>query len=932
MSRLDEVDMIFHWDKVMQNAWGAVPALDLLSPLAPFWSSMHLQGMQQNEVVTFGLIGRLLKYSQSVGVALPLFGADSITRLITYLHRLRFDAMEGGLRTPWLNSVNMENRPDVIFFSRPSARFHELSRISDIHARIIRLGGSHSTSLGNCSQTILLDGACDVMDLIDLVEKETRPFVLVIDATVCGTSRAEMLDASLAECFSDIPRIVLMSLGDGETIGRLRASSSNTHIWEMRIGDQRLIDPLSTPSWQMGLGQIDDQTADAEFRLAFGRFLELRRDLEKSKDTVLKQKLAVLGKVLRSLNELVVPLDRLEETLIKATRPGMFPIRCLSRWLEIAEQETCKYGETQAKIDILARQLGSLHELLRKSVTGKAEALLTKLKAPRIKEQPIMVLCSTSHEALALESWLDDSLETDWIESIYIVAMDGVKTNRQQHKQVHEVIITGALWPSRQHWLATPCQLMIIFAYPYEIKFIERQIANWQALYFNASITDGDKCHLWSLNWTQGTRCLDIGSNNEKIEVNTEVLCGKGQYPQYGIKTTIPIELSMDDWLDLLIADPIEPDTSASEGDALNKDLMWIETEEHEHYLPWIESHPVLVLKDNDIVPTLPEFLKEDDQIILLKHTNERIATQEKLFELLVAESEGLQQFIKVADRWQVLVDKVAKKYRPYQVQPHLCKEGVKVGDAAIARWYKHGVYGPRDRIAVVVFARLAGENEPEKIGKYIANGIEQVRIAHQHIGKQLRKALLERGKGASEITIGSMTLDMVAFDDMIEICTVKQIIMPVVQVVATIKAASMQRISEDICNKYPGRLFFTPPAQKSMRSSAYRDMDKFQICLELMATNLYDHYRYKKTRMHEVLLKFTAVYIEFEPMMSSVTMGRFGGNTQYKNRNVDMNKHFCLGNARDKTRTLRIHFEWDEEENIIVIHHAGEHLTTSQT
>jgi hypothetical protein len=44
------------------------------------------------------------------------------------------------------------------------------------------------------------------------------------------------------------------------------------------------------------------------------------------------------------------------------------------------------------------------------------------------------------------------------------------------------------------------------------------------------------------------------------------------------------------------------------------------------------------------------------------------------------------------------------------------------------------------------------------------------------------------------------------------------------------------------------------------------------------------------------------------------------------------MNRHFRLGGARDKTRTLRIHFEWDEDDQVIVIHHAGEHLTTTQS
>jgi hypothetical protein len=83
---------------------------------------------------------------------------------------------------------------------------------------------------------------------------------------------------------------------------------------------------------------------------------------------------------------------------------------------------------------------------------------------------------------------------------------------------------------------------------------------------------------------------------------------------------------------------------------------------------------------------------------------------------------------------------------------------------------------------------------------------------------------------------------------------------------------------------------------------------------------------------MHEVLEHFSQEHIEFKPSMSDVTMGQFFDNRKYKQRTADMNRHFCLGNARDATRTLRIHFEWDDEDEQIVIHHAGRHLETTQS
>jgi hypothetical protein len=97
------------------------------------------------------------------------------------------------------------------------------------------------------------------------------------------------------------------------------------------------------------------------------------------------------------------------------------------------------------------------------------------------------------------------------------------------------------------------------------------------------------------------------------------------------------------------------------------------------------------------------------------------------------------------------------------------------------------------------------------------------------------------------------------------------------------------------------------------------------------MATDLYDSYKSKTTRMQPILDAFQSDLITFAQGMSDVTMGKYGPNLKYKNRAADLNRHFRLGTARDKTRTMRIHFEWDADDNRLVIHHAGEHLPTSQ-
>lgn len=918
------------WLAAMQESWGAVPAGDLLEQSSQVWESLKLSAPDKAEAASFAMVGRALKYGQSMGVALPVLSGDGTTRLMVYLHRLRLDALQGGIRSPWLNPGNVEQHPDIVFISRPRAGFQELSRVAALHARILRPGSLKAHKGGHTSETLVVDGASDLMELTDLIGKESRPFVLVLDGTRGGNEGIWAVDSALEECFPETPRIVLLSLGDSDSLTKMRQNRTRTHLWVMRLDDKAALYPEASSTATLQLGVISDDAANSGLESLAAHFFQLRRELEKSRDPILKERLAIIGKVFRALNELIVPLPRLEDALQVATRPGLFPIRCLERWLVIAGQGSCQYGDTEMGSRSLITQMSEFHSLLMQGVSGKAGWLREHLRICRINGVQTLILCGSPHEITALESWLDDTLDPGWSETIHITAMDGVRSYRQQRDMMDEVIITGMLWPSRQHWLATPCKKMTFPVYAYEVTQVQRLLQRWWQENGAASRPDGDKLRHWRLNWG-ANRCEDKETRTQPLTLQIMNCLDHSQYPPRKQHATVPIKMELDNWLDLLLEEPAEPNRSVDSGESLSPDLVWITTTINDLPLPWGKTRPVLVLKNEDIHPTLPEYLDEGDQIILLKQTEERLATQEKLFEI-VAETEGMQQFIRAANRWKSLVNVVSARFRPHQVQPHLKKENVIIGDAAIANWYRHKVYGPRDRAAVLVFARLAGIKEPEKAAGYIANGIEQLRNMHQHVGQQLRKALLERSKGATTITIGKLTMDGCTFDDMIEIAIVESVRLPTTQLVAAAKEEGLTEIAESIMAQHPKRIHFTVPALKSMRDSVYRDVDKFRACLSLMATELYEHYRDRKGRLHDVLENFRRESIEFQPKMSSVTMGQYADNRKYKGRSADINRHFCLGNARDPIRTLRIHFDWDDEDKLLVIHHAGKHLETTQS
>lgn len=56
-------------------------------------------------------------------------------------------------------------------------------------------------------------------------------------------------------------------------------------------------------------------------------------------------------------------------------------------------------------------------------------------------------------------------------------------------------------------------------------------------------------------------------------------------------------------------------------------------------------------------------------------------------------------------------------------------------------------------------------------------------------------------------------------------------------------------------------------------------------------------------------------------------TAGKRRRTFEYKGREVTMEKHLKLGNKDSISETLRVHFEWLNDEKIIVIGHCGKHL-----
>lgn len=143
---------------------------------------------------------------------------------------------------------------------------------------------------------------------------------------------------------------------------------------------------------------------------------------------------------------------------------------------------------------------------------------------------------------------------------------------------------------------------------------------------------------------------------------------------------------------------------------------------------------------------------------------------------------------------------------------------------------------------------------------------------------------------------------------------------------------SSLDEVTSAVDSELGAQVHLTNRARKALRESPYRDPAMVFDAFQLLATVLHKMFTGHVTReLVDQALQESGV--EYATHMSDTTMGKYPGyDASYKGRAADLNRHLKLGTSRNPARCFRIHFEWDEEDQVFVIHHAGRHLETTQS
>ena len=971
-----------HWQAAIAAGWDAVPGRDILDPVAGHFTVQGFNAICEAEMLSFAALARLFKHGQSLSLMLPSAGADHLLHLCYYLHRLRMDAMADLIRAPWLNRFEMAERPHLMVLTRPMIRHQQLSREAQLHTAILRSTTDAGPLAVERLATLLRDPSKDPAQAMAEIGAHTRPFAFLVDATPGGLPEtAHRILTALADAFPTVPRVTLASLGDPMVLPLLNACPGAGHLWQMRRGDltrlhkaernappvapvmpvagkravlgarpaakaasasktstQRNAEPATNPAvlpLRFDVGCVDDPTTDALLGRAASALRELYVAAKDEPPELRPQQTSALFKVFHGLSSNVVALSLREDHLTRATRPGRYPIRGLARWLETAQAPTFSYGKTQTAHAQAFAALTAAHAHLLQATTGMEQAVLAWIKQHAGPDQRTGILVETAFDVQLLHAHLDRFLDIDLHAHLIVQAMDNARDNAFGVRHFDHVLLLGKLWPNRLHWIGVDTSQLTVLCYPFQTRSLERQCQLWWSQHGARSSPDGDKARLWRLDVSQGLlRDAEVIAGDTPINVVS--LDFKGVHPRSAKVVEFAATDQFEDWMATLMA-PLPEDEALEDGASSEEvetghaaDRVFVYLRGEKEPVAWPKDRMALVLQNDELVSRLPVDLKPGDKVILFVNHEERLATQERLFALFVEQSTGLEQFVRIADKWQTFIDMAARKLATARALRAKFKAGgVDVTEQTIRNWTTHQVIGPDDPKAILILAQYLELNAPEKLKTHIHRAMQQVRNQRRSIGRDITQAILARQCGADKVKIGQLQLEVTALDSMMEVGEVVMVALP--PLAEGPAPLTLCEVADQVDALYPNRLVYTPAGRRSLQDCDFADVEYFRGCLVVMSTKLHQMYVNKVGRMHDVVKDFTDKKIEFTSRMAETTQGRFAVyDRTYQGKKVDIGKHLKLGSNFDPRRTMRIHFHESVEEGLIVIHHAGRHLPTN--
>jgi hypothetical protein len=919
------------WRDLVAESWPAITASELLSSSDDVWKEEGLGSPKEEEAIAFAAVGRLLRFGQSVQVTLPVSREPTLTRLAFYLHRLRLDAASGMIRSCWLNPVTIDQRNDLIVFGRPRRMLRDFSTSVVMRPTVVDGIREIESSKYEHVRTLLVSGHGDLLEILSSLAQKSQPFAIVVDATPAGCDENSInIIKVLPEFFRGVPVVALAYTG------QIMFEELQMHAWNTRLGDVSPLRQKSNLATQSSLAieviSARDHLMDNFLKKLGYMTWNLRRKMEETGG--LSPELSALFKVERTLRSLNVPLPFLKQGTLRHLRGGRFAVRQIDAWLEIASRLKGRRGDIH---ELLSQILGLIKTMindLEVAIPGRVDLIINICSEALSSNQRVSVLVGNHIDAEILQDYVEQRLGSEASGQIDVVKMDGSTAVAPATSDI--AIYAGVLYPSRRHWLGLDAAIKFVLCHPFECQSVCEQVSLWWSRNAIPSPLIGDKHRLWSLEWPRIGHLRDLTGDMERfgdIKIKPRLFEIDGIYPKKSRIVELESTRGYEDWLTTLLFDPpvlSREDEVITEHSAK---VVVAYLEGHSGPERWSANRQVMVLRGEDVEVRAAKDLVIGDEVVILGYSEDRVATQRDLFDMFVQNNHGLRQTLRTADKWQQFVNESVRKYGTAQELNRILKSnGLEVANGTVQNWVNQGVIGPQNPLAIKLFAQLAGIPDPDKMAKIVANAINSVRVEHRRIGVDLRRAVsISRNREVSAIQIGTRRFSREIFDEMVQISRIKSIERPWQQIASSPTPLSIRDVALEYAERYRGKILFTPRCDRSMKGSNYMDLSAFSKVLQVLIHGFYEMYANKNLSLRDVESMLRQIPATYAGGMSEISKGLSGKPyyANYQGQRVDLSRHIKLGRTFDPRYTLRLHFHWDAERSMIVVHHAGQHLPT---
>lgn len=916
------------WRGLVEDSWPAITASELLRGSEEVWNHEGLGVPTAEEAVALAAVGRLLRFGQSVHLNLPIGREPTLPRLAFYLHRLRLDAAGGLLRSTWLNPLTIAHRNDLVVFGRPRRMLRDFSTSAVMRPRVV--DGIRPLETSEYQRTLLVSGHGDLLEILELVSSKSQPFAILVHVTPQGCDMQSLnLVKVLPEFFPGVPIVAL-----GYT-GQALPETLPMHAWNVRMADAvalRNAAAASAPNVpRIEVVAARDTVMDAFIKKLGFMVWTLRRKMEETVGA--SQELSALMAVDRALRCLNVPLAVHEQGTLRYVRGGRYPIRLIASWLDVASRLKGRRGDIQDLHSQILLLIRNMVKDLEKATPGRGEAIISLCSDALARNQRVSVLAGGRRDAEILQNYIELRLGPAAVDSIHVTQMDGA--NAVPPDWADLAIYAGVLYPSRIHWLGLSAGTKLVLCHPFEQERVRALVDRWWRDYALPSAPTGDKWRLWALAWHATGHLRDACVDESFLVDNAttfRLLDIDGDYPRQMRVAQLEATRGLDDWLEALMAEPpvqhydeITPPST--------RDMVSLHLEEQSEPVRCAAGSQVLKLQGDEVEVRAAWDLVVGDELVMLVDSEERVATQRDLFDMFTQNNYGLSQTLRVAEKWKELVDAAIRKYEsPGELNRYLKSKRFDVANSTVQNWAQGGVIGPQKSEVIYLLAELAALPNPERMAAMVSNAINVVRSEHRRIGGDLRRAItISRSRDVSAVQIGSRRFSREVFDAMVQIVRVVRIERPLLDSEAQMLPRSIRDVAMDFAMRHSSKVLFTSRCDRSMKSSAYADLDAFAKVLHVLADGFYPMYAARSKSLQEVEDMLRPIPASYAGGMSEVTKGKSDQAyvAMYEGRRVDISRHIKLGRAFDPRYTLRLHFHWDAERARIVVHHAGEHLPT---